>query len=218
MKKSSRLFTPGLAQSFLICLTLLCWAEKNHPIIIFVLMFIFCVAIIRTKIPNKRAKLQKNSNNLKHMHCFHWYLSHLPALFYLKQSIIKSIYIIIPTITTMALSILTIRSYLTSIDNKEKTLYLYTKKMIKYTWIIFSLCGYNISRAIVSTTFDIPFDITYNRPITFITSLVFIFLAYYFLYFFLLYILFLSVPIIPHLGLINYSFNNKLKTKKMFPP
>lgn len=217
MKKSSRLFTPGLAQSFLICLTLLCWAEKNHPIIIFALMFIFCVAIIRTKIPNKRARLQKKFKQSQAYALLSLISLTLTCFILFKTEYNKSIYIIIPTITTMALSILTIRSYLTSIDNKEKTLYLYTKKMIKYTWIIFSLCGYNISRAIVSTTFDIPFDITYNRPITFITSLVFIFLAYYFLYFLLLYILFLSVPIIPHLGLINHSFSNKLKTKKCFP-
>lgn len=149
--------------------------KKNNPIIIFALMFIFCVVIIRAKIPNNKASPPQKKLKQSQAYALLSLISLTFTCFILfKTEYKKSIYIIIPTITTMALSILTIRSYLTSVDNK-KTLYLYTKKMIKYTWIIISLCGYNISRAIVSTTFDIPFDITYNRPTTFITSLIFIF-------------------------------------------
>lgn len=81
MKKLSRSFTPGLAQSFLICLTLLCWAEENHPVIIFALMFIVCVAIIRTKIPNKKdqatKKIQTNAMYfIIFVDNFHVYLLH----------------------------------------------------------------------------------------------------------------------------------------------
>ncbi len=82
----------------------------------------------------------------------------------------ESLYTIILTIATIISIVLIARSHIVSTGNKEKTLSLYTKIIIKYTWIVISLGGYNISRALASITLDIPFDSTNDRLITFLFS------------------------------------------------
>lgn len=170
MKKLSRLFTPGLAQSFLICLTLFCWAEENHPVIIFALMFIVCMAIIRTKIPNKRSRLPRKFKQTQCISLFSSTIFMFTCFILFKTEYKEHLYTIILTIATIISMVLIARSHITSIDNKEKTLSSYTKTIIKYTWIVISLFSYNISRALISITFDIPFDSTNDRPITFLFS------------------------------------------------
>lgn len=133
MKKLSRSFTPGLAQSFLICLTLLCWAEKNHPIIIFALMFIVCVAIIRTKIPNKRARLPKKFKETQCISLFSSTIFMFTCFILFKTEYKEHLYAIILTIATIISMVLIARSHIASIDNKEKTLSSCTKTIIKYT-------------------------------------------------------------------------------------
>lgn len=207
MKKSSRLFTPGLAQSFLTCLTLLCWAEKNHPIIIFSLMFVFCVAIIRTKIPNKNTRLPKKLRQTQYISLLSSTIFMFTCFILFKTEYKESLYTIILIIATIISNVLIAWSHIASIDNKEKTLGLYIKTIIKYTWIIISLGSYNISRALISTSLDIPFDSANNRPITFLLSFFCIFLTYYILYYLFLLIIFFSPEFV------NASRNQKLKAK-----
>lgn len=207
MKKLSRSFTPGLAQSFLICLTLLCWAEENHPVIIFALMFIVCVAIIRTKIPNKKTRLPRKFKQTQCISLFSSTIFMFTCFILFKTEYKEHLYTIILTIATIISMVLISRSHITSIDNKEKTLSSYTKTIIKYTWIVISLFSYNISRALISITFDIPFDSTNDRPITFLFSFFCIFWIYYSLYYLFLFVIFYLTEFV------NSSRNKKSKTK-----
>ncbi|EGO6759225.1 hypothetical protein GPF45_18200, partial [Escherichia coli] len=196
MKKLSRLFTPGLAQSFLICLTLFCWAEENHPVIIYALMFIVCVAIIRTKIPNKRTRLPRKFKQTQALALFSSTTLMFTCFILFKTEYKEPFYIIILIITTTTLNILLVLSHIASIDNEEKTLFLYTKTTIKYTWIITSLGAYHMARANASIIFDIPFDSTNNRPITYFFAFVYIFWVYYTLYYLLSIFIFFSPDLI----------------------
>lgn len=196
MKKLSRLFTPGLVQSFLTCLTLSCWPYIEPPVTIFSLMFIFCVAIIRAKIPNKKTILQKKLKQTQALALFSSITLMFTCFILFKTEYKEPFYIIILIITTTTLSILLVLSHIASIDNEEKTLFSYTKTTIKYTWIITSLGAYHMARANVSIIFDIPFDSTNNRPITFFFAFVYIFWVYYTLYYLLSIFIFFSPDLI----------------------
>lgn len=196
MKKLSRLFTLGLAQSFLICLTLSCWPYIEPPVIIFYLMFIFCVAIVRATIPNKNVRLPQKFKQTQALALLSSTTLMFTCFILFKTEYKEPFYIIISIITTTALNILLTLSHIASIDNEEKTLFSYTKKTIKYTWIIISLVAYHIARAKASIILDIPFDSTNKRPITFFFAFVYIFWVYYTLYHFLFIFIFFSPDLI----------------------
>ncbi|MBJ7220253.1 MULTISPECIES: hypothetical protein [unclassified Brenneria] len=91
---------------------------------------------------------------------------------------------------TAILIIYTIVSHIKSIDNKEKTIALRVKLAVKYSWLIVSFISYYLARSLTSNSWDIPFDTTFNKLITVVTALLFIFIFYYVIYF--IFIAFLS--------------------------
>lgn len=100
--------------------------------------------------------------------------------------IIDHISIIIPNaliIMTTLLIAYTILSHLKSFDNKEKNIIAKVKLGIKYSWVIVTLISYYLARSLVSNSFDIPFDTTFNKLMTAVTALLFIFIFYYAIYF-----------------------------------
>ena len=87
------------------------------------------------------------------------------------------------TLMTILSIIYTVASHIKLIDNKDKTIALKIKSAVKYSWLIVSLISYYLARSMTSNSWDIPFDTTFNKLITVVIALLFIFIFYYFIYF-----------------------------------
>ncbi|HEP1898759.1 TPA: hypothetical protein VCC33_004629 [Kluyvera cryocrescens] len=100
--------------------------------------------------------------------------------------VIDYISLIIPNalifMTTLLIAY-TILSHLKSFDNKEKNIIAKVKLGVKYSWVIVTLISYYLARSLISNSFDIPFDTTFNKLMTAVTALLFIFIFYYAIYF-----------------------------------
>lgn len=90
----------------------------------------------------------------------------------------------IALMTLTAVSIIyTLISHIKHIDNKEKIITQRVRLAVKYSWVIVSLISYYLARSLTANSWDIPFDSTFNKLITIITALLFIFVFYYSIYF-----------------------------------
>ncbi|EFB7208313.1 hypothetical protein OZX38_005000 [Escherichia coli] len=76
----------------------------------------------------------------------------------------------------------TISSHIKSFDNEEKNIAIKINLGIKYVWVIVSLISYYIARSLISNLFDIPFDATFNKLMTAVVALLFIFILYCIIY------------------------------------
>lgn len=197
MKDLFRLVTPEVVQLCLISMTLLL-ISKGHPVIIYILMIIFCMAIIIDTTSDKKDSSPKISRLTKYTSLTSSILFMSTCIILLKTEHKENIYIVHLTIATIVSNAFATTSYVLSIDTK-KNVSRHALKVIKYSWIIISLIAYNVSRIQTSTMFDIPFDITANRPITLFFTIAYILWVYFLLYLLLILALF-SPDIVKYLS------------------
>ena len=159
-----------------------------YPIIIWLGMVIFCGLIVRfywnkTSFNQSTFLFRKNNKKTSRAALLSTLLFLLTCISF---KVLNYISIVIPNtlvfITAMLITY-TIASHIKSIDDKEKTIILRVKLAVKYSWLIVSLISYYLSRSLTANSWDIPFDTTFNKLITVVTALFFVFTFYYLIYF-----------------------------------
>lgn len=202
MKKKWLSLNLGVAHFLMFYIAIFVVTPKKtslYPIVIWLGMFIFSGIIIHFY--SNKQDVNQSSIRFRREHKKTQKLALLSTMFFLLTcisfTILNHISIIVPNslILITAISIIyTIVSHIRSIDNKEKTIYLRVKLAIKYSWIIVSLISYFLASSLTSISWDIPFDITFNKLMTVVTALLFIFIFYYGIYFIFISFLFCIAP------------------------
>lgn len=197
MKKIWNLLNLGIAHSLLFYMAVLVITPKKmplYPIIVWSGMIIFSGIIVRfywNKISGYQSAAQFRKAHKKTSRaalCSTFIFSLTCISFEFSNYIIITSILIFFTVFSIVYTIL---FHIESIDNKERTLALRVKVVVKYSWVIVSLISYYLARSLMSNSLDVPFDKTLNKLMTVVVALFFIFIFYYLLYFIL--IAFLSI-------------------------
>ncbi len=204
MKDLFRLVTPAFAQLCLTSMTLLL-ISKGHPAIIYILMIIFCVAIVVNTTSDKKNRSPKIPRLTQYTSLISSILCMSTCIILLNTEHKDNIHIVTLTIATIVSNAFATTSYVLSFDN-AKNVSRPLLKIIKYSWIIIPLIAYNVSRIQTSTMFDIPFDMTINRPITLFFTITYILWLYSFLYLFFILVLFSP-------GIVKYLSSKESETR-----
>ncbi|WP_300000584.1 hypothetical protein [uncultured Cedecea sp.] len=191
MKKIWKSLNFGIANLLLFYIAILFVTQENmqlYPIVIWLGMIILSGLIVQfywSKTSFNQSTIRFRTNYKKTSRA-----ALLSTLLFLLTCIsfkaLNYISIAIPTTLAFMTAMLityTIASHIKSIDDKGKTIALRVKLAVKYSWLIVSLISYYLSRSLTANSWDIPFDSTFNKLVTIVTALFFVFTFYYLIYF-----------------------------------
>jgi len=199
MKKFSSSLSLGVAHFLLFYMAIFIVTPKRtvlYAMVIWLGMIICSGLIVRfflnkKKVNLKPTRLTRNHKKTQRLALFSAFLFLLTCISF---KTLNHTNIAIPntlTFMTVMSIIYTSASHIKLIDNKEKTIALRVKLAVKYSWLVVSLISYYLARSLTSSSWDIPFDNTFNKLITLMTALLFIFLIYYVIYFIFISLLYL---------------------------
>ena len=202
MKKIGSSLNLGITHSVLFYIAVLVIMPQRaplYPIIIWLGMIILS-GLITHNYWNKKAsnqlavRLRKNYKKTQDAALLSTLLFLLTCISF---KIINNINTITPSVLVFATAlciIYTVSSHIKSFDNKEKNIAIKVKLGIKYSWLIVSLISYYLARSLISNILDIPFDTAFNKLMTTVLALLFIFTFYYGIYFICILYLTLIAP------------------------